>query len=819
MEKFNVNGMSCAACVAHVEKAVRGVAGVREVSVNLLTNSMTVDYAAPATTERICAAVTAAGYAAFPESTPEIKKTPESDVRRLVKRLVWGLVLLLPLMYLSMGHGMWGWPVPAVLHSPLANGIAQLLLTAAVLVINRKFFISGTKGALHGAPNMDTLVALGSGASFVYSAAELAFSTANGQHTHFYFESAAMIVVLITVGKLLEAVSKGRTTNAIKSLMQLTPPAATLLQDGAEVSVPVDDVKIGDTFLVRPGDRVPVDGEVISGESAVDESSLTGESLPVDKAVGDHVAAGTLVQNGTLTCTATRVGADTTLRQIIRTVEEAAASKAPIARTADKVAGVFVPVVLGVALVTLVIWLVAGETFAFALARAISVLVISCPCALGLATPVAIMVGSGKSARYGILFKTAAALETTGKSAVVALDKTGTVTEGEPKVTNISPLSPVTEEELLGFAASLEAGSEHPLAKAIREEAAARGLQPQPVEGFTALAGSGVKATMGGHTMLGGSLSFLRSQGIDAGDGQEFAKQGKTPMGFALDGRPLGIIAVADTVKADSAEAVAALKKLGLRVVLLTGDDRRTAAAIARTVGIDEVIAEVKPNEKEAVIRRLQAESDGPVTMVGDGINDAPALTRADIGIAIGAGSDVAIDAADVVLMHSSLRDVAAAVRLSRRTIRNIHQNLFWAFFYNVIAIPLAAGAWIPLTGWTLSPMIGAAAMSLSSFCVVINALRLNFGDPHNSRRDRPRKGLAKPKKGGPAVMTKTLHIEGMMCMHCRRHAEEALNALEGVTATVDLESKTATVTGEALDNAALTKAIADAGYQVTSIE
>ena len=815
MEKFQVSGMSCAACVAHVEKAVSAVTGVRSVAVNLLTQSMTVEYDPPATADAIVAAVTAIGYGAVPENSPQKQITAVDEVALLVRRLIASLALLLPLMYLSMGVGMWGWPAPDFLHSVVVNGSVQLVLTAVILLINRKFFINGVKGARSGAPNMDTLVALGAGAAFLYSTATL-FAPS---HPHFYFESAAMIVTLITVGKLLEAISKGRATNAIKALLQLAPPTAVLLRDGVEVTVAAEDIQIGDIFLVRPGDRLPADGEVVGGESAVDESSLTGESLPIDKAAGDRVSAGTLVQNGTLTCVATRVGADTALQQIIKTVEDAAASKAPIARIADKVAGVFVPAVLTVAAITLGIWWIVNGNFAFALTRAVSVLVISCPCALGLATPVAVMVGSGKSARHGILFKTAASLETVGKIRVIALDKTGTVTKGAPKVTDILPQPSVTADELLTLAASLEAGSEHPLAKAIREEAAVRGLPLREVSGFSALAGSGVQAFCDGQLLRGGSPAYLRSQGIAVEDGSRYATQGKTPLAFVLGDRLLGLIAVADTVKEDSADAVRELKNLGLRVVLLTGDNHRTAEAIAKTVGIDEVIAEVKPNQKDAVIRRLQ-EEHGRVAMVGDGINDAPALTRADCGIAIGAGADVAIDAADVVLTRSSLRDAAAAVRLSRRTLRNIHQNLFWAFFYNVIAIPLAAGVWIPLTGWTLSPMIGAAAMSLSSFCVVTNALRLNFGDPHNPRRDRPRRAIrSSAKKGGQTVMTKTLHIEGMMCMHCRRHAEEALNALEGVTATVDLESKTATVTGAQLDDAALTAAIVAAGYQVTSIE
>ena len=822
MQTFHVTGMTCAACVAHVEKAVRSVEGVAAVTVNLLTNSMNVDYTAPATADRICAAVSAAGYGATPADTPVAKAPDVTDTEtpRMLRRLIAGVIVLLPLMYLSMGRMMWGWPIPAFLHHPVANGLMQLLLTAIVMVINQKFFIGGFKGAIHGAPNMDTLVALGSGAAFVYSVAQLFALTADpAANVHFYFESAAMILVLITVGKTLESYSKGRTTDAIRGLMELSPPTATIMRDGKELTVPVDELQVGDNFLVRPGDRIPVDGTVIGGESAVDESSLTGESLPVDKAVGDAVSAGTLVQNGTLTCTATHVGADTTLRQIIRTVEEAAATKAPIARVADKVAGVFVPVVLGIALVTFVIWMLTGSDVGFALARAISVLVISCPCALGLATPVAIMVGSGKSARHGILFKTATALEVTDKLGVVALDKTGTVTEGKPRVTDILPAANVREDDLLAIAASLEAGSEHPLAHAIRQEAAARALPLQEVESFSALPGNGVTATVDGHRLLGGSVAFLRQQGIDVPETDSLAAEGKTPVGFALDGRALGLIAIADTVKQDSAAAIAELQQLGVEVVLLTGDNRRTAEAIAKTVGITDVIAEVKPGDKDAVIRRLQTEHTAPVAMVGDGINDAPALTRADIGMAIGAGSDIALDAADVVLMKSSLRDVAAAIRLSRRCLRNIHQNLFWAFFYNTIAIPVAAGAFITAFGWTLSPMLGAAAMSLSSVCVVTNALRLNFGDPYNAKHDKPRRVRQSPAKGGTTAMTKTMHIEGMMCPHCQRHATEALNALPGVTATVDLASGTATVTGEQLDDAVLTKAIVDAGYTVTSIE
>ena len=822
MQAFHVTGMTCAACVAHVEKAVRSVEGVAAVTVNLLTNSMNVDYTAPATADRICAAVSAAGYGATPADPPAAKAPDVTDTEtpRMLRRLIAGVIVLLPLMYLSMGHMMWGWPIPAFLHHPAANGLMQLLLAAIVMVINQKFFIGGFKGAIHGAPNMDTLVALGSGAAFVYSVAQLfALTVDPAADMHFYFESAAMILVLITVGKTLESYSKGRTTDAIRGLMELSPPTATIMRDGKELTVPVDELRVGDNFLVRPGDRIPVDGTVIGGESAVDESSLTGESLPVDKAVGDAVSAGTLVQNGTLTCTATHVGADTTLRQIIRTVEEAAATKAPIARVADKVAGVFVPVVLSIALVTFVIWMLTDGDVGFALARAISVLVISCPCALGLATPVAIMVGSGKSARHGILFKTATALEVTGKLGVVALDKTGTVTEGKPCVTDILPAANVREDDLLAIAASLEAGSEHPLAHAIRQAAAARALPLQEVESFSALPGNGVTATVDGHRLLGGSVAFLRQQGIDVPETDSLAAAGKTPVGFALDGRALGLIAIADTVKQDSAAAIAELQQLGVEVVLLTGDNRRTAEAIAKTVGITDVIAEVKPGDKDAVIRRLQTKHTAPVAMVGDGINDAPALTRADIGMAIGAGSDIALDAADVVLMKSSLRDVAAAIRLSRRCLRNIHQNLFWAFFYNTIAIPVAAGAFITAFGWTLSPMLGAAAMSLSSVCVVTNALRLNFGDPYNAKHDKPRRVRQSPTKGGTTAMTKTMHIEGMMCPHCQRHATEALNALPGVTATVDLASGTATVTGEQLDDAVLTKAIVDAGYTVTSIE
>lgn len=841
MERFQVTGMSCAACSAHVEKAVAAVPGVAEVSVSLLTNSMTVQYAAPATAEGICAAVRDAGYGAKPEQEEETAAALEdTETPKLRRRLIASVVLLIPLLYVSMGTMLWDWPVPSFLEDMLGMGIYELVLTVAIMVINRKFFISGWAGLKRRAPNMDTLVALGAGAAFVYSTVALgmiAYYYAIGDHMaahplmeEFYFESAAMILTLITVGKTLEAHSKGRTTDAIRSLMDLAPKTANVLRDGKEITVPVEELVLDDVFVVRPGESIPVDGVVTDGAGAVDESALTGESLPVDKAVGDLVSAATLNQSGFLTCRATRVGKDTTIHQIIRLVEDAAATKAPVAKVADKVSGIFVPTVIGIAAVTLIIWLVSGQAFGFALARAISVLVISCPCALGLATPVAIMVGSGLGAKHGVLFKTAASLEQAGKTQIVVLDKTGTVTQGQPRVTDVICAPGTAENDLLQCAAALEAKSEHPLARAVTAYAEEQSVSAPETADFSALPGHGVRAVLGGEALTGGNAALMRSLGVDVSalleQGDALAQAGKTPLYFARAGKLLGILAVADVVKPDSAEAIRTLRNLGVQVALLTGDNRRTAEAIGAQVGVDTVLADVLPDGKEAELRRLA--DYGATAMVGDGINDAPALTRADTGIAIGAGADVALDAADVVLMKSSLMDVAAAIRLSRQTLKNIHENLFWAFIYNIIGIPLAAGVLYPAFGITLNPMIAAAAMSLSSFCVVTNALRLNLFDPYNAKRDaaqaakRPPVTLPEPEirtEKEELLMTRTMTIEGMMCMHCQGRVEKALNALDGVTATVNLEAKTATVTcAEGTDDAALTKAVTDAGYEVVSI-
>ena len=841
MERFQVTGMSCAACSAHVEKAVAAVPGVAEVSVSLLTNSMTVQYAAPATAEGICAAVRDAGYGAKPEQEEETAAALEdTETPKLRRRLIASVVLLIPLLYVSMGTMLWDWPVPSFLEDMLGMGIYELVLTVAIMVINRKFFISGWAGLKRRAPNMDTLVALGAGAAFVYSTVALgmiAYYYAIGNHMaahplmeEFYFESAAMILTLITVGKTLEAHSKGRTTDAIRSLMDLAPKTANVLRDGKEITVPVEELVLDDVFVVRPGESIPVDGVVTDGAGAVDESALTGESLPVDKAVGDLVSAATLNQSGFLTCRATRVGKDTTIHQIIRLVEDAAATKAPVAKVADKVSGIFVPTVIGIAAVTLIIWLVSGQAFGFALARAISVLVISCPCALGLATPVAIMVGSGLGAKHGVLFKTAASLEQAGKTQIVVLDKTGTVTQGQPRVTDVICAPGTAENDLLQCAAALEAKSEHPLARAVTAYAEEQSVSAPETADFSALPGHGVRAVLGGEALTGGNAALMRSLGVDVSalleQGDALAQAGKTPLYFARAGKLLGILAVADVVKPDSAEAIRTLRNLGVQVALLTGDNRRTAEAIGAQVGVDTVLADVLPDGKEAELRRLA--DYGATAMVGDGINDAPALTRADTGIAIGAGADVALDAADVVLMKSSLMDVAAAIRLSRQTLKNIHENLFWAFIYNIIGIPLAAGVLYPAFGITLNPMIAAAAMSLSSFCVVTNALRLNLFDPYNAKRDaaqaakRPPVTLPEPEirtEKEELLMTRTMTIEGMMCMHCQGRVEKALNALDGVTATVNLEAKTATVTcTEGTDDAALTKAVTDAGYEVVSI-
>jgi len=860
MKQYTVTGMSCAACSARVEKAVSKVDGVTSCSVSLLTNSMGVE--GSATDAQIVEAVEQAGYGASPKGTAtesendkannsleQLKAAQDALVDRetpkLRNRLIASLIFLVVLMYFSMGHMMWGWPLPEFFNgNHVAMGLLQLLLTVAVMVINQKFFISGFKGLIHGAPNMDTLVALGSEASFGYSVYALFAMTAaqvNGDmdavmsYMHeFYFESAAMILALITVGKMLEAHSKGKTTDALKSLMQLAPKTATVVRDGVEQEISVDAVKKGDIFVVRPGENIPVDGEIIDGTTAVNESALTGESIPVDKQPKDAVSAATVNQSGFIKCRATRVGEDTTLSQIIQMVSDAAATKAPIAKIADRVSGVFVPAVITIAIITIIAWLIAGETVGFALARGISVLVISCPCALGLATPVAIMVGNGKGAKSGILFKTAASLEATGRTQIVALDKTGTITSGEPKVTDIVPDETFFEETgnhagaLLAIAASVEAKSEHPLAKAIMERAKTDEIAVAEVTDFSAVVGNGLTAILAGKMIKAGNLAFV-SKFVKVSDDMrakavEFSKEGKTPLFFAADDRLCGIIAVADTIKEDSPEAVRQLKNMGIRVVMLTGDNEQTANAIGKQAGVDEVIAGVLPDGKEAVIRKLKKQ--GRVAMVGDGINDAPALTRADMGIAIGAGSDVAIDAADVVLMKSRLIDVPAAVRLSRATLTNIHENLFWAFFYNVIGIPLAAGLWYPLLGWKLNPMFGAAAMSLSSFCVVTNALRLNLCrvyDPKHDRKATPdRKNKTnKPNESEEKSMTKTMNIEGMMCGHCEARVKKALEALDAVSeAAVSHESGTAVVTlSSDISDEKLKETVEAEDYKVTSIQ
>ena len=852
MEQYNVTGMSCAACSARVEKAVSKVPGVTSCSVSLLTNSMGVE--GTADEAAVIAAVEAAGYgasvkgargagagagagsgraadvsAAAGADDDFLKDTETPKIRR---RLIASLCFLVPLMYLSMGHMMWNWPLPeALAENHVAIGIAQLLLTGIVMVINQKFFISGFKGLIHGAPNMDTLVALGSAASFGYSLYALFAMTAaqmNGDmagvmsYMHeFYFESAAMILTLITVGKMLEAHSKGKTTDALKGLMKLAPKTAVIVRDGEEVEVSIDQVRKGDIFVVRPGENIPVDGIVLEGSSAVNESALTGESIPVDKKPGDAVSAATLNHSGFIRCEATRVGEDTTLSQIIQMVSDAAATKAPIAKIADRVSGVFVPAVIAIAVVTLIVWLVAGQTIGFALARAISVLVISCPCALGLATPVAIMVGNGMGARNGIMFKTAVSLEETGKMQIVALDKTGTITSGEPKTTDILPAEETSEEELLTLAYALEKKSEHPLANAILETGRERGVQSDlEVTDFQAVPGGGLTGELDGSRLTGGNLKYI-SQTAEVTDAvrrqaEELAEEGKTPLFFAKDGKLLGIIAVADVIKEDSPQAVRELQNMGIHVVMLTGDNERTARAIGKQAGVDEVIAGVLPEGKESVIRALKEK--GKVAMVGDGINDAPALTRADMGIAIGAGTDIAIDAADVVLMKSRLSDVPAAIRLSRATLRNIHENLFWAFFYNVIGIPLAAGVWIPIFGWQLNPMFGAAAMSLSSFCVVTNALRLNWFKVHDASKDKKIKQNVKKEK---TTMEKTITIEGMMCGHCEAAVKKALEELPQVSgAVVSHEKGTAVVTlnAEVADDV-LKKAVEDKDYKVTGIQ
>ena len=831
MEQYSVTGMSCAASSTRVEKAVSKVAGVTSCSVSLLTNSMGVE--GTASEKDIIAAVEKAGYGAkklSDKSKTAHENTEPSDsgeIHALSRRLIASLVLLVPLMYISMGHMMWNWPLPSFFNNNhVAMGLVQLLLTAIIMVINQKFFISGFKSVLHKSPNMDTLVALGAGAAFVYSTYAL-FAMIDAQvkgnmdavmsYMHeFYFESAAMILTLITLGKMLEARSKGKTTDALKSLMRLAPRTAVIVKDGAEQTVPIEQVKKGDIFVVRPGENIPVDGVILEGASAVNESALTGESVPVDKAVGDSISAATVNQSGFIRCEAVKVGEDTTLSQIIKMVSDAAATKAPIAKVADRVSGVFVPVVIAIAVVTLIVWLLLGESAGFALARSISVLVISCPCALGLATPVAIMVGNGVGAKNGILFKTAASLEQTGKVTVAALDKTGTITSGEPKVTDIVPCDGVSEEELLSLAYSLERKSEHPLAKAILQKAEELGLAADEVSDFKALTGSGVSGVLNGSALSGGNMSFIGSIAQIPPQIKEKAEklsgEGKTPLFFSRDGRLTGVITVADVIKEDSRQAVKELQNMGIYVVMLTGDNERTAKAIGEQAGVDRVIAGVLPDGKENVIRELKQR--GRVAMVGDGINDAPALTRADVGIAIGAGTDIAIDAADVVLMKSRLSDVPAAIRLSRRTLTNIHENLFWAFIYNIIGIPLAAGVFIPLLGWQLSPMFGAAAMSLSSFCVVTNALRLNLVNIRSTKRDR-KIHTKQVKEVKP--MNKTLKIEGMMCGHCEATVKKCLEALPQVeSAEVSHEKGTAELVLNAeISDDVLKQAVEAQGYTV----
>lgn len=856
--KFEVTGMTCAACSAHVEKAVRAVDGVKQVNVNLLMNYMTVEYDAPASVQTICDAVAAAGYGASAAGESAVQthtELPEDHgTHRLRGRLVASVCLLLPLMYVSMGALMWGWYLPEAFRvNPWGIALYELLLTGLVMVINQKFFINGFSGLLHRAPNMDTLVALGSTAAFVYSTAVMfrmgeyltdgIYDMAVHCLHDMYFESAAMILTLITVGKMLESYSKGKTTSAIRGLMELAPKTAHVIRDGMELTIPAEEVLVGDLFVVRPGESIPADGEVTEGESAVDESALTGESLPVDKRAGSHVSAATLNQNGVLTCRAGRVGRDTTLQQIIDMVEDAVATKAPVAQIADKVSGIFVPVVIGIALVTGIIWLAAGAEVGKALSHAISVLVISCPCSLGLATPVAIMVGSGMGAGKGILFKTASALEQMGKTQYTVLDKTGTITEGKPRVTDVSVFGAESQRELLELAYALEHGSSHPLAEAVCSAAQEQDIQLLRVESFREKPGRGVEAVLHGQHLLGGNRAWMEESGIltreAAQYGEQLAEKGRTPLYFAQDGKLLGVLGIADVVKEDSREAIRQLEAMGIRTIMLTGDNYRTARAIGADVGLSAIVAEVLPGDKAEVVRKLM--EYGSVSMVGDGINDAPALTGADVGIAIGAGADVALDAADVVLMRSSLLDVAAAVRLSRQTLKNIHENLFWAFFYNSIGIPLAAGALIHVFGLNLNPMFAAAAMSLSSFCVVTNALRLNLFDISSARKDRARalpplpEFVNAPDRDGERQMdhadhyteqkekkeekqmVKVLQVEGMMCAHCQAHVQKALEGLEGVTKVdVSLEAKTATVSMEQeIADEKLTAAVTEAGYEV----
>lgn len=845
MIQYIVTGMSCAACSARVEKAVSKVPGVTSCSVSLLTNSMGVE--GTATEQEIIKAVKDAGYGASKKGEGAAKVQPaqalagedmlkDRETPVLKRRLIASVGFLIVLMYFSMGHMMWRWPVPGFMKdNHVMMGLLQMLLTITVMVINQKFFISGFKGLIHRAPNMDTLVALGSGASFVYSTYALFAMTDAQMHGDmdavmsymhdFYFESAAMILALITVGKMLEARSKGKTTDALKGLMKLAPKTAVVIRGEKEVQVSIEQVQKGDCFVVKPGENIPVDGEVIEGNSAVNESALTGESIPVDKAVGDKVSAATVNQSGYLKCRATRVGEDTTLSQIIQMVSDAAATKAPIAKIADRVSGVFVPMVITIAVLTIIVWLIAGQSIGFALSRGIAVLVISCPCALGLATPVAIMVGNGMGARNGIMFKTAVSLEETGKMQIVALDKTGTITSGEPKVTDIIPAAGVTEDTLLKYAYALENKSEHPLARAILEKAKEENAGIEEVTGFQALPGNGLTAILDGHTLYGGNHTFISSKVSVDGDiqkkAEKLAEAGKTPLFFGNEDRLLGVIAVADVIKEDSPQAIKELQNMGIHVVMLTGDNERTAKAIGQQAGVDEVIAGVLPEGKEQVIRKLKEK--GKVAMVGDGINDAPALTRADMGIAIGAGTDVAIDAADVVLMKSRLSDVPAAIRMSRATLRNIHENLFWAFFYNIIGIPLAAGVWYPLFGWKLNPMFGAAAMSLSSFCVVSNALRLNLFKMYDASKDKKLKAKKEKKrsKKEDKTMKKIMHIEGMMCGHCEAAVKKALEALPQVDeAVVSHEAGTAelTLNAEIADDV-LKKTVEDKDYTVTSVE
>lgn len=831
MTQYNVTGMSCAACSARVEKAVNSVDGVTSCAVSLLTNSMGVE--GTASPDEIIKAVTAAGYGASlkdgtKKETTNSDELKDTETPKLIKRLVASVVFLIPLMYISMGHMMWGWPLPHFMdNNHVAMGLAQMLFAIIIMVINQKFFISGFKGLINKSPNMDTLIAIGSGASFLYSTYSL-FAMTVAQTAGdsakvmsymdgFYFESAAMILTLITVGKTLESYSKGRTTDALKGLLSMAPKTATIIRDGAETEVPTENVQIGDIFAVKPGESIPVDGVIIDGETAIDESAITGESIPVDKTEGDSVTAATINSSGYIKCRAVRVGEDTTFSQIIKMVSDASATKAPIAKVADKVSGVFVPVVMCIAVVTFVIWLIVGQKFGYALSRGVSVLVISCPCALGLATPVAVMVGNGMGAKNGILFKTAAALEATGKTQIVAVDKTGTVTLGQPKITDIVPCDNISDDELLSVAYALEKKSEHPLAKAITDAAQQKNISLKETEEFSILAGNGLKGVIDNKTVIGGSYAFV-SGVVDFDNAvtekyNALAEQGKTPMFFARDNKLLGIIAVADVIKEDSPRAIKELRDMGIKTVMLTGDNKRTADAIGRQVGVDTVISGVLPNEKESVIRRLS--EYGKVAMVGDGINDAPALTRADIGMAINTGTDIAADAADVVLMNSSLSDVSAAIRLSRATLTNIHENLFWAFIYNIIGIPLAAGVWIPIFGWTLNPMFGAAAMSLSSFCVVTNALRLNLFKIHKTKNVKKIKPVQVDIKE-IVTMKKTVKIEGMMCPHCEAAVKKALEAVDGVeTATPNHETNSAEITfTTSVDDEKIKKAVEDAGYK-----